>query len=208
MEQAAQAGQVNIPGNHYDKYNSKNAVARWLMAGFLRRFDELVAMTGADRALEAGCGEGHLSLRMARAGMNVRGIDLEPDAIARARTNAAASAPTVPFEVQSLYDLSPATDSAPLIVSCEVLEHVPDPDGALEVLTALARPWLLVSTPNEPLWRVLNMARGSYLADFGNTPGHIQHWSSGGLKRLLQRHARVEAVRTPLPWTMLLCRCD
>lgn len=208
MQQAPQAANGNVPGNHYDKYNSKNPVARWLMSGFLNSFDELVAMTSADCALEAGCGEGHLSLRMAQAGIRVRGIDLEPDAIASARANAAASAVTAPFEVQSLYDLSPETDSAPLIVSCEVLEHVPDPDGALEVLTALARPWLLISTPNEPLWRALNMARGSYLGEFGNTPGHIQHWSSGGLKRLVQRHAKVEVVRTPLPWTMLLCRCD
>ncbi len=199
---------ANVAGNHYDKYNSANPVTRWLMNGFLRSFDELVALTGAWSALEAGCGEGHLSLRLARAGLDVRGVDLEREAIVQARANAEAQASPVTFEVTDLYALSPMADSAPLVVSCEVLEHVPDPDGALDVLTSLAQPWLLVSTPNEPLWRALNMARGSYLSELGNTPGHIQHWSSAGLKRLLERHARIEAVRTPLPWTMLLCRCD
>jgi hypothetical protein len=29
--------------------------------------------------------------------------------------------------------------------------------------------------PREPIWRIGNMARGRYLGDLGNTPGHIQH---------------------------------
>jgi hypothetical protein len=60
--------------------------------------------------------------------------------------------------------------------------------------------------PREPLWRLLNMARGRYWRDLGNTPGHLQHWSSEGLRALLMRHVEVRLVRTPLPWTMALCR--
>ena len=40
--------------------------------------------------------------------------------------------------------------------------------------------------PREPLWRGLNMARGAYLKDLGNTPGHVNHWS----KRSFHRAAR------------------
>ena len=39
---------------------------------------------------------------------------------------------------------------------------------------ACAQRHLLVSVPREPLWRGLNMARGAYLKDLGNTPGPPQ----------------------------------
>jgi hypothetical protein len=65
---------------------------------------------------------------------------------------------------------------------------------------------LLVSVPREPLWRGLNMARGAYLRDLGNTPGHLNHWSRRGFVALLSRHGEVREVRSPFPWTMLLVR--
>ena len=198
----------NVAGNHYDKYNTGNPIARWLMNGFLSAFDTLAAQSGAAEAFEAGCGEGHLSLRLERAGLNVRGVDLEESAIEEAWANASHEGAAAQFDVADLYTLDPATHGAPLVVSCEVLEHVPDPDRALEVLTKLAQPWLLVSVPREPVWRAMNMARGKYLGQLGNTPGHIQHWSASGFESLVSRHARIVATRRPLPWTMLLCRCD
>jgi len=198
----------NVSGNYYDKYNTKNPVARWLMDGFFRAFDGMVATTGVREAFEVGCGEGHLTLRMIEAGMSASGIDLEHDAIVEARANARAAGVHARFEVEDLYALDPASRRSPLIVSCEVLEHVPDPDRALARLVRLADPWLLVSVPNEPLWRTLNMARGKYLADLGNTPGHIQHWSATGFEILVRRHAHVVEVRQPLPWTMILARTD
>ena len=60
--------------------------------------------------------------------------------------------------------------------------------------------------PREPIWRLLNLARGKYVAELGNTPGHVQHWSSAAFLRLVRRYFEVLAVRTPLPWTMALCR--
>jgi hypothetical protein len=65
---------------------------------------------------------------------------------------------------------------------------------------------LIVSVPHEPLWRILNVARGAYLRELGNTPGHINHWSRAGLQRMLARHGEVLEVRSPFPWTMLLVR--
>ena len=86
------------------------------------------------------------------------------------------------------------------------MEHLEEPEEALKVLAQLADPWLLVSVPREPLWRMMNMVRGQYLSAFGNTPGHIQHWSRSSFVRMLQRHVEVVEVASPLPWTMVLCR--
>ena len=66
--------------------------------------------------------------------------------------------------------------------------------------------FLLVSVPREPLWRALNMARGAYLKDLGNTPGHLNHWSKRGFVQLLSRYGNVVEARSPFPWTMLLVR--
>jgi hypothetical protein len=73
-------------------------------------------------------------------------------------------------------------------------------------MARVAQRWLLVSVPREPLWRGLNMARGAYLKDLGNTPGHLNHWSKRGFVALLERHGEVVETRSPFPWTMLLVR--
>jgi len=63
-----------------------------------------------------------------------------------------------------------------------------------------------VSVPREPLWRGLNMARGAYWRDLGNTPGHVNHWSKRGFVSLLSCVGVVEEVRSPFPWTVVLVR--
>ena len=78
--------------------------------------------------------------------------------------------------------------------------------AALATLASLARPWLIVSVPREPIWRALNLARLKYVADMGNTPGHLSHWSKRGFVELLDSRVDVIEVRSPLPWTMALCR--
>ena len=104
--------------------------------------------------------------------------------------------------------LEPGADAAELVVCCEVLEHVDDPVAGLETLAGLARPWLLVSVPREPLWRALNLARLKYVGELGNTPGHLNHWSRRGFLDFLAERVELVEVRSPLPWTMALCRSD
>ena len=87
-----------------------------------------------------------------------------------------------------------------------MLEHIPDPDAVVAEMARVGRSHLLVSVPHEPLWRMLNVARGAYLRDLGNTPGHINHFSAASFKALLGRHGEVVQARSPFPWTMLLVR--
>ncbi len=93
-----------------------------------------------------------------------------------------------------------------LASAIEVLEHVPDPEHTVSEMARCASKHLLVSVPREPLWRGLNMARGAYLKDLGNTPGHLNHWSRRAFVRLLSRYGEVQETRSPFPWTMLLVR--
>ncbi len=194
----------NVSGNYYDKYRSPNPIARALMNGFLGAFDALSSQTGARTAFEVGCGEGELSLRLLARGLEVHGCDLEADAVDEANAQSRAAGHGERFAVRSIYDLGDGEIAADLIVCCEVLEHLPDPRAGLARLAAQRTDHVLLSVPREPIWRVLNCARGKYLRDFGNTPGHLQHWSRSGFLALVGQYFAIREVRSPLPWTMLL----
>jgi 2-polyprenyl-3-methyl-5-hydroxy-6-metoxy-1,4-benzoquinol methylase len=199
-------GGAQTGGNVYDKYATSNPVARRLMAGFMSQLDELVDRTGASEAHEVGCGEGELAIRLARRGIRTRGTDAFPQVLDEARRRAGAAGLEIDFEATPVEQLEPARHSAELILCCEVLEHLEDPRRALDVLAGLARPWLIASVPREPLWRVLNLARLSYVSALGNTPGHLNHWSRRDFVRFLGSRFEVVEVRSPTPWTMILCR--
>ena len=195
-------------GNVSDKYGTSNPIARRLVAGFMSELDDLVERTGAREAHEVGCGEGELAIRLAQRGLRVRGTDAFPQVLDEARTRAAAAGVQIDFEATPIEQLEPGRHAAELVVCCEVLEHLEDPDRALDVLAGLARPWLIASVPREPLWRALNLARLSYVGSLGNTPGHLGHWSKAGFVRFLTSRFEVIEVRTPMPWTMALCRVE
>ena len=193
-------------GNTFDKYGSSNPVVRRLMAGFHGTLDELWARAAPESVLDVGCGEGVLTLDWARrlGDGRVVGIDLD-DPKLRAEW-AARTRPNLDFRAEEATRLSFADDEFDLAAAIEVLEHVPEPQATLAEMARVARRHLLVSVPREPLWRAINMARGAYLRDLGNTPGHVNHWSKRDFVSLLSRHGKVEEVRSPLPWTMLLVR--
>lgn len=194
----------NIGGNHYDKYNSKNPIARALVDGFLKTFDQF---TQADKPLkiyEIGCGEGILSQRIAEKGHTVHGCDIDTDVIARAKIF---ESKTLTFSVGSIYDIQDgALADYDLVYCCEVFEHLPDPDLALTKLYESGAQEILLSVPREPLWRILNMARFKYWSDLGNTPGHLNHWSSHSFLQFVQKYYNIEDVARPLPWTFVKAR--
>jgi glycosyltransferase involved in cell wall biosynthesis/SAM-dependent methyltransferase len=196
-----------VIGNVYDKYGSRNPVVNRLMRGFESALSEFVAASAPQSIHEIGCGEGHWVVRWNETGLCARGCDFSRKIIDMARANAGRRGlPASLFEARSIYDLDPRHDGADLVVCCEVLEHLQHPARALEALGRVVGRHLIVSVPREPVWRALNLARGKYLRRLGNTPGHIQHWSSAGFINLVSEYFDVVAVRNPLPWTMLLCR--
>ncbi|WP_449301955.1 class I SAM-dependent methyltransferase [Pseudoxanthomonas mexicana] len=192
-------------GNYYDKYRTRNPIARWLMQGFLSGFDRLSSSIPSGPVLEVGCGEGELSMRLAARGHRVRGCDVSADVIDEARGRARSAGLAVEFWQCDIQDLT-EQDAAPLVICCEVLEHLLDPQAGLERLALLARPWLIVSVPREPLWRAMNMARGKYLGQLGNTPGHLNHWGRGAFLSQLRERFDIVETASPVPWTMALCK--
>ena len=92
-----------------------------------------------------------------------------------------------------------------LVVSTEVLEHLDNPLRALKELSRISNRYIIISVPNEPLWRIANVVRLKYLSAFGNTPGHINHWSKASFSMLAKKVCKVRVALTPIPFTILLC---
>jgi 2-polyprenyl-3-methyl-5-hydroxy-6-metoxy-1,4-benzoquinol methylase len=198
---------ADVPtGNTFDKYGSTNPVVRRLMAGFERTLVELFERAAPRTVLDVGCGEGILSREWAQqlADGRVVGIDLrDPKLEAEWERRRCAN---LEFRAMRAEQLEFADDAFDLVAATEVLEHVEEPRRVLAEMTRVSAGHLLVSVPHEPLWRVLNVARGAYLRELGNTPGHVNHWTQRGFTALLTDFGEVTEVRSPFPWTMLLVR--
>jgi 2-polyprenyl-3-methyl-5-hydroxy-6-metoxy-1,4-benzoquinol methylase len=195
-----------ITGNTYDKYGSSNPLVRRMMDGFEGALDELLTRAQPSSLLDVGCGEGVLvhrwALRFPRA--RLVGIDLQETSIQAGWEQR--RAPNLEYRVMRAESLPFADGEFDLAAAIEVLEHVPDPQHTLSEMARCAERHLLVSVPREPLWRALNMVRGAYVSDLGNTPGHVNHWSKRSFVALLSRYGEVVEARSPFPWTMLLVR--
>jgi SAM-dependent methyltransferase len=196
-----------VTGNTYDKYGSSNPLVKRMMAGFEGTLDELFARADPHSLLDVGCGEGVLVHKWAqRLGEDRRvvGIDLDEESIQEGWEQR--QAPNLEYQVMHAENLPFAADEFDLATAIEVLEHVPDPEHTLSEMARCAQRHLLVSVPREPVWRAVNMARGAYWRDLGNTPGHLNHWSKRAFVELLSQHGDVIGIRSPFPWTMLLVR--
>ncbi|WP_175922344.1 class I SAM-dependent methyltransferase [Burkholderia latens] len=196
-----------VVGNHYDKYGSRNPIVRRLMRGFDDALTDIVARATPSSIHEIGCGEGYWVLRWRQQGLHATGSDFSSQVIEIARENAIARGiDPAYFSRRDVYDLQPEDVQADLVVCCEVLEHLEHPEIALRNIQALGARHVIFSVPREPIWSAMNLARGKYLSALGNTPGHVQRWSTRAFLAFISTRFEIVCVRTPLPWTMLLCR--
>ncbi len=195
-----------VTGNTFDKYGSENPVVRRLMARFRRDLEACYALAAPTSILDIGCGEGVLTHEWAGRlnGGRIVGVDLD-DPLLHAEW-ARRTAPNLEYRMMKGERLDFADNEFDTATAIEVLEHVTDPEIVLFEMARCAQRWLIVSVPREPLWRITNIARGAYWSGLGNTPGHVNHWSSGALRKLLSQYGDVVELRHPFPWIMSVVR--
>jgi ubiquinone/menaquinone biosynthesis C-methylase UbiE len=194
---------VGVPtGNYVHKEATKNPIERRMVDGFATALQRALP-SSATRVLEVGCGEGRqltaIGQRFPQAdliGLDLPDVELEEAWGGIESHMVQASALDLPFP----------DDAFDLVMAIEVLEHLPDPERALQEIARVAKGAVVLSVPWEPVWRLGNLARGRYARDLGNTPGHIQHFTRRGFVQLVGRYLDVELVQRPVPWTMVRAR--
>lgn len=195
-----------ITGNHHHKYESRNPAIRLLTRRFLERLDDVLDQVMAEsprgRVLEVGCGEGMIAKHLLQRWANVTALDL-PDASLRRwwREHPGprylhADAGRLPFP-DGFFDVA---------VAVEVMEHLTDPDRGLAEMARVSRGHLVLSVPREPIFRAANVLGGRHLQDWGNTPGHLNHWSTPAFVKFVSQAGGIRAVEKPLPWTIAWAR--
>lgn len=191
-----------IAGNVFDKYRSRNPVVKALVGSFLDTMLTMVRPIAPRRLLEVGCGDGYVLDFLSRHLTPARavGVDLSTDVVSRAKR----CYPHLAFGAGSAYCLPYAARSFDLVVVSEVLEHLAQPALALEEIQRVSARYCLFSVPHEPWWRVLNVLRLKYVSDWGNTPGHVQHFTAAAFLDLLRSNGHVRRFARPIPWLMAL----
>ncbi len=188
-----------------------DAISHRLLLGslFERIAADVTAVAPAGgRVLEVGCGPGRLSTMLARRGLDVTGLDLDPAMIQRARANAARSAHNgrqPSFLVGDVASLAFPDRSFDLVVSTLSMHHWADPTAGLTEIGRVLRPdgralvWDFRAGPvplhghmPDPVERV----RGSSLRVVSATP-----WRWPWRFRLTKRIelVRADAAPEPLP---------
>ncbi len=186
-----------------DKYEKSGRIGHRLVNHFLHEVSRLIP-SAATKLIEVGCGAGYSTAFLANAhpDKHWEAVDVDPELV----TLAQARNPGIAIRVGSVYELPHEDKSVDCSVCLEVLEHLDDPARALRELARITKSSVVLSVPREPMWRMLNMLRGKYLNDLGNTPGHLNHWSTREFVKFVGREFEIEAVATPLPWTIVRAR--
>jgi ubiquinone/menaquinone biosynthesis C-methylase UbiE len=185
------------------KYNSRNPISNFLVNNFLNQVSITVKSIRFDSFLEVGCGDGMVlkKLKTFLQNKNAWAIDIDLLEIKAALKNA----PDCSINQATAYNLPFKDKSIDLVLCCEVMEHLGTPETALKEIKRVAKKAIVISVPNEPVWRILNMIRGAYIKELGNTPGHLNNWRPKQIVNLVNEFIHVDYIRNPIPWTLLKC---
>jgi SAM-dependent methyltransferase len=197
---------VQVETEFNKKYASKNPIIVSLNNHFLSRLISLVESVNSTNILDVGCGEGavanFLNNKPSIKANQIAGLDIELNRLRIAR----AINPELQFYQGSIYNLPFQNNSFDLVLALEVLEHLEFPEKAIGELNRVSRDWIVISVPNDWMFRLGNMLRFKYLSSWGRTPSHIQHWGKRKFTGLILKYMRIIKIKTPLfLWLIFLC---
>ena len=196
-------------GNHFDKYSSNNFIIKYIMQKFTKNLDDLIYSLPDKTLFDLGCGEGHWINRYRNKGYKVEGADYSEN-----QQKLAYDIYKIKIKIIDVYNehfiknLNQILYKANInnILLSEVLEHLEDPELIIEKLHQLKINNLIITVPNEPIWRILNCLRLKYLRNLGNTPGHINHFSRSKLIDIVKRTGfNIEETIISQPFILLKC---
>ena len=176
-----------------------------------RVFVDLVKKLDGVRSIcDLGCGNGHITGRLAALGYRVTGVDASASGIQIAQR----AYPTVEF-VHALVDRDLNLGQFDLVISSDVIEHLYRPSDLLEAATSQLKPGgqILLGTPYHGYLKNLMLAAtGKLDAHFSalHDGGHIKFFSVNTLSKLMRDHGFDDLSftfygRAPWLWKNMIC---
>ena len=178
-----------------------------IAVGFASGAAEFIArlqLSQGERVLDVACGTGNLTLPAARAGALATGIDIAPNLVAEAITNAAAEDLAVRFEVGDAEALPGATASFDTVVSMFGVMFAPHPERAaaelLRVTTRGGRIGLANWTPSSFVGQMLRTL-GAYVQPAAGMASPLEWGVAEVVRERLAGVASIGSVRRRIAFT-------
>ena len=119
-----------------------NAAALWLYDQAISDMLEMMEVQAGETVLDAGCGPGVHSIRVAKRGFHVCAIDISEAMLrhAKERAQLAAVADKIEFFQKDLTNLDYPDNSFKYVFSWGVVIHIPEAGKALDELARIIKP--------------------------------------------------------------------
>jgi SAM-dependent methyltransferase len=185
------------------KHQNPNPMQRWRIDRFHQRILTLLSYAKPKSVLDAGCGEGFTlaQLQDALTDTTLVGVDFSRMALSWAKKQETTRAG---LGISDIHRLPFADDQFDLVMSLEVLEHLPRSEDGLQELLRVSKDYVLVSVPHEPWFRGANFLRGKHLTAFGNDPEHLHNYTGRAFRQMVAGFAHVRWAGYSFPWQIAL----
>lgn len=195
--------------SNLQKYQSKNVFRRIAIWDYYRNLNKLIPENYSNspiKVLDAGCGEGFTTkyFHQRYAKWSFTGIDVNKYALNYSIKQNSFKFPIVSGSIEKM----PFKKREFELVFClEVLEHLKSPVTALRELKRVTK-YLILTTPNEPIFRTLRFFAGLNVSKLGLYPEHKQFWSYKSFKEFVSLELNIQDSFCPLPyaWSYFFCR--
>jgi len=197
-------------GNHFDKYSSKNFFVKIIMANYKKNLTNFVNKFDSKNFFDIGCGDGYWMNYYHQKGFLVSGGDHSKKQLKIIKKKYNFNGYEIDiYNSNFVYEMNKILKNEKInnILFNEVLEHLYKPNDILKKISELNFQKMIITVPNEPIWRILNILRLKYLKDFGNTPGHVNHFSKKKLlKTFYKNNLNVENILISQPFILVLIK--
>lgn len=187
-----------------EKHTTQNPISQFFLNNFKNLLLQQAMHLRPNSILDVGAGEGFMleMLRQNHVAKKLEGIEYMDEALKLAKK----LHPHIRLKKGTIYKLPYKANTFDLIICTEVLEHLEDPQKALAELKRVAKKYILLSVPNEPLFTIQRILRGKNVFQLGNHPEHIQHWNANTFEKFVAEQLTIKDIKTPLPWTLITAK--
>jgi SAM-dependent methyltransferase len=187
------------------KYRRGNPLQRLLIRRFVGKVESLfVEAAPAETVLEVGVGEGFLAGHLWErfSDKKFTGVDLLQESLDQLKR----LFDGIETHQGNVYDLVFLGREYDLVICAEVLEHLEDPQKALDQILSLKPKHTILTVPHEPWFMLSNFLRGKNLSRFGNDAEHVNHYTVRSFRNLLQSRFEILRLTTSYPWILALAK--